>query len=70
MNLIVNLETRQTALRRKQEAMSRQMKEDGTHLLSGYQYTPSTHGSRILRQYMAATQTRILASIYRTGGIK
>lgn len=61
---------KQTILAIAQDRMSRQMKEDGTHILSGYQYTPSTHGSRILRQYMAATQMRLLKSIYRQKPVK
>lgn len=61
---------KQTILAIAQDRMSRQMKEDGTHILSGYQYTPSTLGSRILRQYMAATQTRMLAAIYRQKPVK
>ena len=65
--LIVNLETRQEALRRKQEAMSLQMKQDGSHILSGHPYTPSTQGSKILRKYIATEQQRFLAALYRCG---
>lgn len=70
MNLIVNWETRQNALARRQSEMSEQMKRDGTHLLSGHPYTPSNQGSRILAKYIATQQQRTLASIYRKGGAK
>lgn len=64
-DLIVNLPTRQRALARRQAEMSEQMKRDGSHILSGHPYKDSTHGSVILRKYIAAEQTRALAAIYR-----
>lgn len=67
MNLLNEHHNRRIRVERQQRAMSEQMKQDGTHLLSGHPYTPSTQGSRILRQYLAATQMRLLTAIYRQG---
>jgi len=58
---------RQALLAIAQDRMSRQMKEEGTHILSGHPYTPSTQGSRILRKYIATQQQRFLAALYRCG---
>ena len=62
-----DLEARREALAARQRAMSEQMKQDGSHLLSGHPYTPSTQGSRILAKYIAIQQQQTLASIYRMG---
>lgn len=62
-DLIVNLETRQRALARRQAEMSLQMKQDGSHILSGHKYTPSTHGSWILRKYIDRQQEEALARL-------
>ena len=64
--MIGNLK-QQAILAIKQDRMSRQMQQDGTHILSGHQYTPSTQGSRILAKYIATEQQRVLSAIYRQG---
>ena len=58
---------RQAIVAIQQDRMSRQMKEDGTHILSGHPYTPSTQGSRILAKYIAIQQSQALSRIYRQG---
>lgn len=64
--MIGNLK-QQTLLAIAQDRMSRQMKEEGTHILSGHHYTPSIEGSRILRRYMADQQMKFLTRLYRFG---
>ena len=62
-----DLKIRREALAARQRAMSERMKQDGTHLLSGHPYTPSTQGSRILAKYIAMQQQQTLSAIYRQG---
>lgn len=66
MNLLNEHHNRRIRLERQQREQSLQMKQDGTHILSGHPYTPSTQGSRILAKYIATQQQHTLAAIYRT----
>lgn len=50
-----DLEQRRAALAAKQQAMKQQMMQEGTHLFCGKRYYNSSHGSVVLKSFLAKT---------------